>query len=251
MAAGQAWAIDCTKAKIAVEKRICGNPKLVRQDRILNLQYQMALDRGDHPEQIEESQIRWLKQVRANCSTDDCLFAAYRERILALINAPRFRWVQYTDPMLGVQLMVPSNRRVVRKGNELSICSFRSRYGDYLIHFVVGNGDLEDGAKASGIFEKRDGAWHPLTTGIGTAPARQIKGDGWSGMMTVITCEIHDPETGPHAAAGECLWAVASDGKRYIVADTPGIPSPDDDIQRPLMTLKFLPRKESAPRGHQ
>ena len=57
--------------------------------------------------------------------------------------------------------------------------------------------------------------------GRGTPQAvERFSGAGWRGMRATITCGISDPETGFHAAGGECYWAVLSNGKRAAVANT-------------------------------
>jgi len=45
-----------------------------------------------------------------------------------------------------------------------------------------------------------------------------------------------------HAAGGECLWALVSDGKRYVVADTQEVVGNDKDTEKSLLSLKLLPR---------
>ena len=49
-----------------------------------------------------------------------------------------------------------------------------------------------------------------------------FKVNGRPGLRAVVTCGISDPETGFHAAAGECLWAVVSDGAQSVVISSSG-----------------------------
>lgn len=52
-----------------------------------------------------------------------------------------------------------------------------------------------------------------------------------------------DKETCFHAAGGDCLWALISDGKRYVVADTQGILGEDEDTMKSFMSIKMLPQR--------
>jgi uncharacterized protein len=83
-----AASFDCAKAGTAIEKRICGQPKLSGLDEQLGEKYQAALEllRRNDPDGAElkeflAEQRRWLKEVRNACTTDKCLTDAYQGRI--------------------------------------------------------------------------------------------------------------------------------------------------------------------------
>lgn len=80
--AGSAWAasFDCTKAATQVEKAICANSMLSALDTRMANAYGLA--RWRMPE-VKQEQRNWLAQ-RNTCTSDDCLAAAYRGRIVAL-----------------------------------------------------------------------------------------------------------------------------------------------------------------------
>ena len=116
---------------------------------------------------------------------------------------------------------------------------------DYIIHFEVGNADLEKAIKETGIFEERKkGEWAAATGRFENPVAEKISGSGWNGLKTRVTCGISDKETGFHAAAGECLWALISDGKHYLLADTQGILGLDENTLKTLMPVKFTDHEE-------
>ncbi|MBY4723388.1 MULTISPECIES: hypothetical protein [Burkholderia] len=57
-------------------------------------------------------------------------------------------------------------------------------------------------------------------------------------MRATIT-GISDPETGFHAAGGDCYWAVLSNGKRAVVANTQGIVGTDDATMHSVSSFRF------------
>ena len=116
---------------------------------------------------------------------------------------------------------------------------------DYIIHFELGNGDLEKAIKETGIFEERKkGEWTAAIGRYENPVAEKISGAGWNGLKTRVTCGISDKETGFHAAAGECLWALISDGKHYLLADTQGILGLDENTLKTLMSVKFTDHED-------
>jgi hypothetical protein len=70
-------------------------------------------------------------------------------------------------------------------------------------------------------------------------PVERFSGANWKGMRAVITCGTSDKETGFHAAAGECLWAVLSNNARSIVASTDGDVDWQKDADVILKSLRF------------
>ena len=84
-------------------------------------------------------------------------------------------------------------------------------------------GPLEAVAAAEAGFE-RDAEGRLMSTYGRFEPVavEPFEVNGQSGLRAVVTCGISDPETGFHAAAGECLWAVVSDGKQSAVISSSG-----------------------------
>lgn len=63
--------------------------------------------------------------------------------------------------------------------------------------------------------------------------------NGKPGLRAVITCGISDPETGFHAAAGECLWAVVSDGARSVVVSSSGFANGLEAAEAVVSSIRF------------
>jgi hypothetical protein len=71
--------------------------------------------------------------------------------------------------------------------------------------------------------------------------AEHFSGSGWQGIHATVSCGISDPESGFHAAAGDCYWAVVSNGKHSIIADTEGVIGTDDATMRSVNSIRFDP----------
>jgi hypothetical protein len=92
-----------------------------------------------------------------------------------------------------------------------------------LVTVQVFAGPLEAVAAAEGGFERN--AEGRLMTTYGRFEPVAVEAfevNGRSGLRATITCGISDPETGFHAAGGECLWAVVSDGAQSVVISSSG-----------------------------
>ncbi len=63
--------------------------------------------------------------------------------------------------------------------------------------------------------------------------------NGNAGLRAAVACGITDPETGFHAAAGECLWAVVSDGTRSVVISSSGFGNGLDAAEEAVRTVRF------------
>ena len=63
--------------------------------------------------------------------------------------------------------------------------------------------------------------------------------NGMPGLRAQITCGISDPETGFHAAAGECLWAVISDGAQSVVISSSGFGNGLDAAGEAVRSVRF------------
>jgi uncharacterized protein len=79
-----AASFDCAKANTAVEKLICGNPQISRQDEELSLAYKEAATQARDKDPIVIDQKRWLKNERGLCRDENCLKKVYQERIIEL-----------------------------------------------------------------------------------------------------------------------------------------------------------------------
>ena len=89
------------------------------------------------------------------------------------------------------------------------------------------DGPLEQVAREQAGFEPD--AVHPFS------------GQGWTGRTATVPCGIGDAGGGFHAAGGECLWMVLSDGRRSIVAMTDGVHGLDPATAAMLASIRFVP----------
>lgn len=237
----QAASFDCSRAIGFVEKTICTDKELSKLDSLLDSSYQKVIDEADQPSQVHDDQKAWIKKTRSACKSIDCFKQTYKQRIEELATVKKFYWKSFFDKHAGIQFIYPSNRTVHIDKNNIKIRGFLMPDGiDYIIHFQLGNGGLEKAIKETGIFEERKkGEWVAAIGRFENPHAEKISVPGWNGLKTNITCGISDKETGFHAAAGECLWALLSDGKRYLLADTQGISGLDENTMKTLMSSKF------------
>jgi uncharacterized protein len=78
-----AASFDCKKATRPIEQQICKDPDLDSYDSQLEAAFQGALDRSNHPEQVKQQQLTWLKE-RDACADTKCMAAAYQRQIAHL-----------------------------------------------------------------------------------------------------------------------------------------------------------------------
>lgn len=106
------------------------------------------------------------------------------------------------------------------------------------------DGPLEQVAREQAGFKpEADGQWVTTYGRFEPVEVQRITGSGWTGMRAVVTCGISDEETGFHAAGGECLWQVISNGQRSILITTDGTRSLDDQTAATLSSITFASRQ--------
>ena len=237
-----AASFQCSDAKTAIEKMICSDPTISNLDDTLYITYKIARDSSDNPSLVIKSQKKWLAQIRAQCKTRECLANVYKDRIMELQSFKKYSWIKYTDKKLNIEFMYPGYLTVLPdyNDNSVKVIGASMEGSDYFIHFEIHPGDFEAGISESDIFEQRGEVWYAHIGGFENPPAEAITGQGWKGIRTIITCGISDKETGFHAAAGECFWAVISNGEKYLVADTQGIIGTDDNTMKLFMSVQFI-----------
>ncbi len=111
-----------------------------------------------------------------------------------------------------------------------------------LLTVQVFAGPLETVAAAEGGFERN--AEGRLMTTYGRFEPVAVEAfevNGKPGLRATITCGISDPETGFHAAAGECLWAVVSDGAQSVVISSSGFGNGLDAAGPVVSSIRFTP----------
>jgi uncharacterized protein len=239
--AAHAQAFNCKRAKLTAEHLICQDKALSSLDLELNTMYGGALDVAAAPDGVIGAQRAWLKQ-RNTCADSTCIKSVYEARLHDLAAVPHAAMQTGHFPALGISLGFLSNQRA-------KLCATVSRcieiYGrrlgqqTILLRLQAVNEPLEQAAENEAGFEQKDGQWM-TTFGRGEpVPVERFSGSGWAGMKAVIACGIDDPETGFHPVAGECLWAVLSDGPRSVLATTDGYDGPAELTKDMIGSLKF------------
>ncbi|WP_414440949.1 lysozyme inhibitor LprI family protein [Burkholderia sp. 22PA0106] len=244
--AAQAASFDCKAARTGVERSICSQPALGDLDSQLDTTYRQTVARAADPAAVSRSQRAWLAE-RNRCGDAACIEQAYRDRLGALAAVKSAEWRRYSSAALGIAFDYPSNRKPVTPcpGTGEKRCVALVGRGmdnsDYFVELNVVNGALEAVAQRDALFKQDDNGKWVTSAGPGTpADVERFAGRGWQGMRATQTCGVSDPESGFHAAGGECLWAVLSNGTQAVVADTQGIVGNDDDTARMLGSLQFL-----------
>lgn len=111
-----------------------------------------------------------------------------------------------------------------------------------LVRVQMFAGPLETVAAAEAGFE-RNAEGRLMTTWGRFEPVavEPFEVNGQSGLRAVVTCGISDPETGFHAAAGECLWAVVSDGAQSVVISSSGFGNGLEAAEAAVRSIRFTP----------
>ncbi|WP_169741243.1 lysozyme inhibitor LprI family protein [Andreprevotia chitinilytica] len=238
-----AASFDCDKAKTKVEHLICNDKALGELDVSLSGMYHYRLDSAADQDGLVQAQRDWLTQ-RNRCADAACLTQSYNDRMAALLRTPRAGFKTYRNEELGISFEYLGNRQVKPCPKDfgprcVAVLGRGMTGSNYLIAFNVEDGPLEKVATDKAGFELQNGKWM-TTNGPGEPQeVERFSGNGWKGMRATISCGVSDPETGYHAAGGECYWAVLSDGKRSVVADTQGIIGNDADTMRSVKSLRF------------
>jgi uncharacterized protein len=87
-----AQSIDCTKARLPVERAVCASPHVLLQDQLLAQAYSAALARTpEHATELRAAQGQWQRERNASCAkfgnpraVEACLTQAYAQRLAAL-----------------------------------------------------------------------------------------------------------------------------------------------------------------------
>jgi hypothetical protein len=153
-------------------------------------------------------------------------------------------WKIFRDPRLGIEFSYPGDRKAIvgchASKNCVAVGAPVARPDDYLLAFEVFDGSLDTVAVDQAVFQKEGDHW--IAKGRnGTYPVELLSGPGWKGLKSVVDCGVSDA-SGFHAAAGECLWVAASNGRRSVVADTQGTVAVGQDIMRSILSLRFSDR---------
>lgn len=84
-----AASFDCAHAATKMEKLICGDPQLSKNDEELAASYSQALKEAPDPGVIKKQQREWLGEVRKRCNDAACIGDAYSLRIAQLTSVKK------------------------------------------------------------------------------------------------------------------------------------------------------------------
>lgn len=233
--------LNCSKAATSVEKTICASKTLSGLDEQLAKAYESVLLLSDRPDVVKSRQKKWLRNIRDKCRDETCLQSAYEHRLAQLAATQQAAWKTFRDPTLGIEFSYPSNRKVQvgcrRSKSCIALIGKPMPNSEYLVAFEVFEGDLETIAAEQAVFEKHDSAW--IAKGrSGEHAVVPLEEHGWQGLKATVDCGVSDRQ-GFHAAAGECLWVVLSNGRRSVVVDTQGIVGNDAASMRSIQSIRF------------
>jgi uncharacterized protein YecT (DUF1311 family) len=241
--AARAQSFNCEAAFSAVEQMICSDKELSRLDVDLEGAYKAAARAPATRGSLVAAQRAWLAR-RDACADRACVHAAYEDRLAVLRGDRRTGWVAYRNAALGIAFERSADRQVgpcrdAPAPNCVALLgAFRGRTIE-LAAFQVFDGPLETVATDQAGFEPQaDGRW--MTTYGRSAPhqVERFSAGGLAGMRSTVTCGISD-ETGFHAAAGECIYVVVSNGRRSVVASTNGVGGADAATARTIASLRI------------
>ena len=157
-------------------------------------------------------------------------------------------WQRFSNLQLGVSFCYPPKLLIKTEGQDIYVLTKPSAQhtkrllsqnntdllfngkrmlepSNYVVHIKVARGDFNAANHKESIFVKDKGVVRPNIGRFGNGPAQAISGIGWFGYKAKISCSTTDSQTGFHAAGGECLWIVGSDGRHNFVLDTLGDPT--------------------------
>lgn len=235
-------AFDCGKAGTDIEKMICADPALSDLDARLARAYSARLASDRNGRDVKSRQAAWLRDVRNQCRDQACLKAAYEKRLAELSPPDSAGRKTFRDRKLGISFSYGADRKIAKgcrgSPNCVALLAPGGSSDDYLLAFEVFDGPLEKVAVSQSVFVKKDGAW--IARGRSAEhPAESISGKDWRGIQAVVDCGVSDPETGFHAEAGECLWAVLSNGRRSVVVDSQGLTGNDAASMESIRSFRF------------
>lgn len=111
-----------------------------------------------------------------------------------------------------------------------------------LLTLEVHDGTLEAvAAEKAGFVRTAEGTLMTTYGRFEPVAVEPVQVDGKPGLRAVITCGVSEPETGFHAGAGECLWAVISDGERSVVISSSGFGNGLEAAETAVASLRFMP----------
>lgn len=152
---------------------------------------------------------------------------------------------RYISSTLGIEFRYPKHLDVYQQGSDLFLAESSSRPNEwrfldrdlvsklmsgkravvpesYVLHIRVRKGSFDEINMKEKVFSPQNGVMMGDLGRFGHMKAKPIAASGWKGYETQVICSVFDPKTGPHAAGGDCYWAIGSNRDKGFVADTSG-----------------------------
>ena len=150
-------------------------------------------------------------------------------------------WPVFHDVGLGFTFAYPPGWTVMLgcHSSRRCIALFEGRrgVGDYALALEIFVGGLERTAGEKSVFRHVSNGW-VAEGGFASHPAEPIEGADWHGLQAIVDFGVAGRH-GMHSAAGECLWAVLSNGRTSVVADTQGTRPIGEDLRRVIQSVRF------------
>jgi len=242
-----AQSFDCEQAGSRAEHLICADAGLGLLDEGLDKAYRINLDLAADQRALITSQRAWLRE-RDGCTDAVCIFRAISRRLPQLYEVPQAADVTWSDPRFGISMIIRGNREMAPcdSAEDDPCIILRGRQnGDItdILTLRAFPGGLAQTAREQAGFEQQPGrGWMSTYGRFEPVHVEDMSNDAWTGLTTSITCGVSDAETGFHAAGGECLWTVLSDGTRSVLLTTDGRNDPNDPaIFTSTHSIRFLP----------
>ncbi len=142
---------------------------------------------------------------------------------------------------MGVRFSYPAEWRLHRKDDCVLLdAPDKQSNEEYTLDICRKRALLEKVAQDELIFSPDEhGVWMRTAGMDPPSPVEMLSGTGWKGMLATQTCGVSDEETGFHAAGGECLMAVVSDGKTSLAFDTVGFYQDFAEIRTIIDSVRF------------
>jgi uncharacterized protein len=235
--------VDCESESLSrIEKTICSRDDLAALDNAMADTYRRMLSLARTPADVTAAQRRWLA-ARNRCKDAACVARAYRDRMAELRATPVAGWRDFHDPATGLRFRYLANRSVKPcAGDAGPRCSMLSGPGmaagsAYFLQLQVVDGSLE--TVAGSLWEKQGDGWIASGRGDARSPVEPFAGDGWRGLVADTVCGVGDAH-GFHAAGGDCLTYLMSNGRRTVVMTTDGASGHDPETLATIRSAQFF-----------
>jgi uncharacterized protein YecT (DUF1311 family) len=237
-----ATSFDCDSDSLSrIEKTICSHADLAALDNQMADAYRRMLSLARTPAGVTVSQRRWLA-TRNRCKYAECVARAYRHRLIELRATPTAGWREFHDPATDLRFRYLGNRGVKPCAGDVGPrCRILSGPGmaagsAYFLQLQEVDGSME--TVAGSLWEKQGDGWVASGRGDTRSPVAPFGGEGWRGLVADTVCGVGDAH-GFHAAGGDCLTYLMSDGRRTVIMTTDGASGSDPETVATIRSVKL------------